>query len=249
MSLTLSVGGLDGSLPQIFPFLQNLGIPSALSDLTLALSPFTSAVWPARKTVFPTTRLKGASQEGKELKPPNLKDYASKKNDYRARTKSWHRPLSQLSQDRKCPRHEEALLWEQVFTGAVWRLYLQRVTRTLDLLSSNHLNCNNMDYQEFSGATVSGQDKAFAQEFANFVNGRMCSADKTGRELTRAHRYLQQQMFKVFIGFMRQLAHNYQNGFYDERNEWASRLASEASQHLIERELIYDPEFSNTKTY
>ena len=60
-----------------------------------------------------------------------------------------------------------------------------------------------MDYQEFSGATVSGQDEAFAQEFANFVNGRMCSADKTGRELTRAHRYLQQQMFKVFIGFMR----------------------------------------------
>ena len=41
-----------------------------------------------------------------------------------------------------------------------------------------------MDYQEFSGATVSGQDEAFAQEFANFVNGRMCSADKTGRELS-----------------------------------------------------------------
>ena len=37
-----------------------------------------------------------------------------------------------------------------------------------------------MDYQEFSGATVSEQDKAFAQEFANFVNGRMCSADQPG---------------------------------------------------------------------
>lgn len=49
-----------------------------------------------------------------------------------------------------------------------------------------------MDYQEFSGATVSEQDKAFVQEFANFVNGRMCSADQTGKELTRAHRYLQQ---------------------------------------------------------
>jgi len=35
----LSVGGLDGSLPQIFSSLQNLGIPSALSDLTLALFP------------------------------------------------------------------------------------------------------------------------------------------------------------------------------------------------------------------
>ena len=53
-----------------------------------------------------------------------------------------------------------------------------------------------MDYKNFSGEAISEQDKAFAQEFANFVNGRMCSADKTGKELTKAHRYLQQQMFK-----------------------------------------------------
>lgn len=101
-----------------------------------------------------------------------------------------------------------------------------------------------MDYQELSGVTISEQDKAFAQEFANFVNGRMCSADNTGRELTRAHRYLQQQMFKVFVGFMRQLAYNYQKGSYDNRNEWASRLASEAYTCLIESDLIYDPNFN-----
>lgn len=100
-----------------------------------------------------------------------------------------------------------------------------------------------MDYQELSGVTISEQDKAFAQEFANFVNGRMCSADNTGRELTRAHRYLQQQMFKVFVGFMRQLAYNYQKGSYDNRNEWASRLASEAYTCLIESDLIFDPNF------
>ena len=72
-----------------------------------------------------------------------------------------------------------------------------------------------MDYPELSGATISERDKAFAQEFANFVNGSMCSPDQTGRELTKAHRYLQQQMFKVFLGFMKQLAHNYQQGRYD----------------------------------
>ena len=60
-----------------------------------------------------------------------------------------------------------------------------------------------MDYLELSGATISERDKAFAQEFANFVNGSMCSPDQIGRELTRAHRYLQQQMFKVFLGFMK----------------------------------------------
>ena len=100
-----------------------------------------------------------------------------------------------------------------------------------------------MDYQEFSGEVISEQDKAFAKEFTNFVNGRMCSAEKTGKELTRAQRYLQQQMFKVFMGFMRQLAYNYQKGFYDERNEWASRLASEAYRHLIESNLIFDPNY------
>ena len=46
-----------------------------------------------------------------------------------------------------------------------------------------------MDYPELSGATISERDKAFAQEFANFVNGSMCSPDQTGRELTKAHRY------------------------------------------------------------
>ena len=75
-----------------------------------------------------------------------------------------------------------------------------------------------MDYPELSGATISERDKAFAQEFANFVNGSMCSPDQTGRELTKAHRYLQQQMFKVFIGFMRQLAFNYQKGSYDRED-------------------------------
>ena len=39
-----------------------------------------------------------------------------------------------------------------------------------------------MDYQEFSGEVISEQDKAFAKEFTNFVNGRMCSAEKTGKE-------------------------------------------------------------------
>lgn len=105
-----------------------------------------------------------------------------------------------------------------------------------------------MDYQGFSGEAISEQDKAFAQEFTNFVNGRMCSADKTGKEPTRAHRYLQQQMFRVFISFMRQLAFNYQKGSYDQRNEWASRLAATAYDRLTEEDLIYEPEYINLKT-
>lgn len=104
-----------------------------------------------------------------------------------------------------------------------------------------------MDYKDFSEEAISKQDKEFAKVFENFVNGRMRSAETTGRELSRAHRYLQQQMFKVFIGFMRQLAHNYQKGYYDDRNEWASRLAAEAYSTLVEKELVYDPDYKVTE--
>lgn len=41
------------------------------------------------------------------------------------------------------------------------------------------------------------------------------------------------------------LALNYRKGRYDDRNEWASRLAAEAYGHLIDTELIYDPDFTN----
>lgn len=41
-------------------------------------------------------------------------------------------------------------------------------------LLSNFLKLRIMNYQEFSGETISKQDKAFAQEFASFVNGRQC---------------------------------------------------------------------------
>ncbi len=44
---------------------------------------------------------------------------------------------------------------------------------------------------------------------------------------------------------MKGLAHNYRKGRYDDRNEWASRLAAEAYAHLIEADLIFDPDYDN----
>lgn len=106
-----------------------------------------------------------------------------------------------------------------------------------------------MDNKHYSGECISEPDKAFAKEFENFVNGRMSSANKTGRELTKAHRYQQQEMFKVFIGFVRQLAINRREGRYDNRNEWASRLAYVIYNHLLEERLIHDHDFTNAKSY
>lgn len=44
-------------------------------------------------------------------------------------------------------------------------------------------------------------------------------------------------MFKVCLAFVGQLAKNYQQGYYDEHNEWASRLATEAYEHLVKEGL------------
>ena len=101
-------------------------------------------------------------------------------------------------------------------------------------------------YNDYQESAISKHDKEFAQMFENFVNGRMRSAEDTGMVLATAHRYLQ-QMFKVFIGFMRQLAHNYQKGYYDDRNEWASRVAAEAYGTLVEKEFVYDPDYKETE--
>lgn len=88
-------------------------------------------------------------------------------------------------------------------------------------------------------------DKEFVSTFENFVNGKVSSTEKTGMAMATMHRYLQQQAFRVFVGYMKALAHNYRKGRYDDRNEWASRLAAEAYGHLIETDLVYDPDFSN----
>lgn len=86
---------------------------------------------------------------------------------------------------------------------------------------------------------ISDNDKQFADEFSRFVNGKMGSAAKTGREWANDHRFLVNEKFKVVMAFMEQLAENYKQGCYDPRDEWACQLSSEAVEHLREKELYY----------
>ena len=86
---------------------------------------------------------------------------------------------------------------------------------------------------------ISDNDKQFAHEFSRFVNGKMGSAAKTGREWANDHRFLVNEKFKVVMAFMEQLAENYKQGCYDPRDEWACHLANEAVEHLREKELYY----------
>lgn len=56
---------------------------------------------------------------------------------------------------------------------------------------------------------ISKCDADFVKTFVDFVNGKMSSKNNTGKELAKAHRYLQQEMFEVFFCFMKELAYNY----------------------------------------
>ena len=75
---------------------------------------------------------------------------------------------------------------------------------------------------------LSENDKRFADEFSNYVNGKMASPRKVGKALADDHRYLVNEKAKLMVYFMEQLAENWHKGRYDQRNEWACRLAAEA---------------------
>ena len=79
------------------------------------------------------------------------------------------------------------------------------------------------------------EDDVFARFFGNFVNGKMHSKEKVAERMCTEHRYLQQEMFKVCLEYMKKLAENYNNGYYDGRNEWSCQTSSMIVEALKEK--------------
>ena len=83
----------------------------------------------------------------------------------------------------------------------------------------------------------------FVRQFSDYVNGRMQGEKVYGREagrdewiggakacarkMAREHRYLQQEMFKVCLEYIKVLAENYEKGIYDGRNEWSCKVSKD----------------------
>ena len=105
-----------------------------------------------------------------------------------------------------------------------------------------------MDYKEFSEETISEQDKAFAQEFANFVNGRnvfrRAYRQRTDQSTPLSPATDVQGLYRFYTPVGTQLSKRVVD---DERNKWASHLAAMAYDRLTEDNLIYDPEYTNFK--
>jgi len=73
-------------------------------------------------------------------------------------------------------------------------------------------------------------DDVFARFFGNFVNGKCHNKKKVAEKMCREHRYLQNEMFKVCLEYIKKLADNCENGWYDPRNKYAA----ETSKKIID---------------
>ena len=69
------------------------------------------------------------------------------------------------------------------------------------------------------------RDDVFAHFFGNYVNRCPNDFKRAAKTMGREHRYLQSEMFKMCIEYIKVLAEHYDNGCYDPRNEWACKTA------------------------
>ena len=76
-----------------------------------------------------------------------------------------------------------------------------------------------------------------ASTISNLVNVTTFSPLETGVELSTDHRYLVNEEFKMFLHFIGQLSRNYENGRYDDRNEFACQCAKVMVTALEEKDL------------
>jgi hypothetical protein len=68
-------------------------------------------------------------------------------------------------------------------------------------------------------------DDVFARFFGNYVNGRCHDKKKVAKLMCNEHRYLQNEMFLLFMKFVEKLCEDAKKGNYDGRNQYACNTA------------------------
>ena len=75
------------------------------------------------------------------------------------------------------------------------------------------------------------------QEISDIVNSTLFNPIEVGVQLANEHRYLVNEMFKMFLHFSGKLAMDYEKGFYDGRNEFACKCSKIIVDALKDSEL------------
>ena len=82
-------------------------------------------------------------------------------------------------------------------------------------------------------------DDVFARFFGNFVNGKCHDKKKVADLMCREHRYLQNEMFKVCLEYIKKLAENCENGWFDPRNQYAAETSKKIIDYFKEIDYPY----------
>lgn len=136
-----------------------------------------------------------------------------------------------------------------VINGREVKDYQLRNTDILSLLEKNDISAEDREYLTQRVLDIfkydlcprkdeDNEDQVFVRFFSDFVNGKMWSKEKTAEGLARQHRYLQQQMFYLFLEYAKVLAENADKGYYDARNEYSCKVSKEIIDNLKEKKLI-----------
>lgn len=95
------------------------------------------------------------------------------------------------------------------------------------------------DKKNIDGST--GYGILAAKVLSDYVNGGNTRPGEFVKEITvRTHRYLQNELFKEFIAVIRGWAQAYNNGLYDQRNEFAVKASKVICDELLGQESFLD---------
>ena len=77
--------------------------------------------------------------------------------------------------------------------------------------------------------------KAAAEYIDNFVNNMGHERDAFAFTVVhKTHRYLQQEIFRLFLKCIKGWAESYDKGRYDPRNEWTCKMSKEIRDKVFE---------------
>lgn len=90
-----------------------------------------------------------------------------------------------------------------------------------------------------------GREQKVSEIISVLMNNMAVNELNVGVELTKDHRYLVDKTFKMFLHFAGQLSRDYDNGYYDGRNENSCKNAKIMIESLEKAETYHRKWFEN----
>lgn len=98
-----------------------------------------------------------------------------------------------------------------------------------------------IDKFEYDLCPKSGEtnDDVFARFFSSFANGKLTSRKHVAEVMCNEHRWIQNEMFKVCLAYIKKLAENYEDGRFDGRNQYAAETSKKIIDYFKEIDYPY----------